>query len=134
MWSILDISIGSYLFGWRIFLDSPDLRRFFLVIIKGKIPGNLASIAVYYFMIGFGAASSYMACIGVNAENFTVKKQGLVVGLQLLFYGLSGSFFSMLFYIGFSYNENYSGYFSMLAYCCFVVNGTFFILIDKLLA
>jgi hypothetical protein len=84
-------------------------------------------------MIGFGAASSYMACIGVNADNFSVRKQGLVVGIQLLFYGLSGSFFSMLFYFGFSSSENYSGYFSMLAYTCFVVNGIL-LLIGKLSA
>jgi Nodulin-like len=67
-----------------------------------------------------------MAAIGANSKNFSESSQGVVVGLQLLFYGLSGTIFSQIFYFLFSSaspgGESYGGFLLMIALVTLAIN------------
>lgn len=66
--------------------------------------------------------------------NFPLNKQGIVVGLQLLFYGLSGTFFAQFFYFLFSNdpnNINYSGFILFIFSTTLVINVLGVILMAK---
>ncbi|KAJ3234461.1 hypothetical protein HDU81_001417 [Chytriomyces hyalinus] len=62
-----------------------------------KIASTTAAMSVYYFIVGIGSTCSYMGCIGANVKNFNGSPhEGKVLGLLLLFYGLSASLFAQL--------------------------------------
>ncbi|KAI8843396.1 major facilitator superfamily domain-containing protein [Chytriomyces cf. hyalinus JEL632] len=62
-----------------------------------KIASTTAAMSVYYFIVGIGSTCSYMGCIGANVKNFNASPhEGKVLGLLLLFYGLSASLFAQI--------------------------------------
>ncbi|KAJ3265887.1 hypothetical protein HDU76_012007, partial [Blyttiomyces sp. JEL0837] len=61
-----------------------------------------------------------MAGIGVNIVNFKIHDIGKVTGVLLLFYGLSGTIYSQIYFN--SYRNNASGYLIFLAISVFVIN------------
>lgn len=67
-----------------------------------------------------------MAAIGVNSFNFTENLQGIVVGVELLFYGLSGTIFSQIFYFEFAERaasgDGYGQFLLTLAVCTLGIN------------
>ncbi|KAJ3239569.1 hypothetical protein HDU78_002797 [Chytriomyces hyalinus] len=62
-----------------------------------KIASTTAAMSVYYFIVGIGSTCSYMGCIGANVKNFNASPhEGKVLGILLLFYGLSASLFAQI--------------------------------------
>ena len=100
---------------------------------QNLVAGGTIALSVYFFMAGFGSSCNYMTAIGVNANNFPAKKQGLIIGVLLLFYGLSGTIYSQLFNIFFSSTNNVAEFMLMLAISVCVINvmGTLFIRNDN---
>ena len=60
------------------------------------IPANTILLSIYYFIGGFGASSVYMVVCGSVAHNFESKILGFIMGIVLLFYGISGLIYSMI--------------------------------------
>ncbi|KAI8839944.1 major facilitator superfamily domain-containing protein [Chytridium lagenaria] len=89
--------------------------------------GRLASpfstygaVAFYYFLCGTGSSAAYMATIGVNVTNFPSNTVGKVVGVLLLFYGLSGTVYSQVY--SNLYASNTGGYLLFLTTSTLVIN------------
>ena len=52
-----------------------------------------------------------MAVIGVNIKNYSSSRTGLITGVLLLFYGLSGAIVAQIYFHGFSSNAQGAGTF-----------------------
>ena len=63
-----------------------------------------------------------MAALGVNAVNFSDAYQGLITGVLLLFYGISGTVYSQLFSTLFASGPDVSGFLLSLTVSTLVVN------------
>ncbi|KAI9338455.1 major facilitator superfamily domain-containing protein [Obelidium mucronatum] len=87
----------------------------------GRIPGNAGFMSLFYFIAGLGSTCAYMASIGINLHNYSkTPHEGKVVGVLLLFYGLSGTIYSQVyqaFFVG-----NPTSYLLFLAVSVGVVN------------
>jgi MFS family permease len=60
------------------------------------IPSSTALLSFYYFAGGFGTCGVYMVVCGCIVHNFEARVMGLVMGIVLLFYGISGLVYSMI--------------------------------------
>ncbi|KAJ3021045.1 UNVERIFIED_CONTAM: hypothetical protein HDU68_009857 [Siphonaria sp. JEL0065] len=87
---------------------------------NGLISGSTGAMAAFYFLAGTGSTCCYMGTIGQNVKNFATKSSGKVVGILLLFYGLSGVIYSQM-YSAF-YLNNTSGYLLFLTLTVAIVN------------
>ncbi|ORY43735.1 MFS general substrate transporter [Rhizoclosmatium globosum] len=76
---------------------------------SGTISGSTGAMSTFYFIAGMGSTCAYMGTI-----------VGKVVGTLLLFYGLSGTIYSQIFYGG--YSNSTQGYFLFLTLSVSVVN------------
>ena len=61
------------------------------------IPTNAGALAFYYSIGGFGSCGAYMSMVGANTANFDDNIIGLIGGTLLLFYGIAGVFYSVIF-------------------------------------
>ncbi|ORY43738.1 MFS general substrate transporter [Rhizoclosmatium globosum] len=87
----------------------------------GKISGSAGWMAVYYFIVGMGSTCGYIAGIAINVKNFGATSYlGMVIGILLLFYGLSGTIYSQVYHGLFLGNT--SGFLLFLAVSVAVVN------------
>jgi MFS family permease len=64
------------------------------------IPSSTALLSFYYFIGGFGTCGVYMVVCGCIVHNFEANILGLVMGIVLLFYGISGLVYSMILTYG----------------------------------
>ncbi|KAI9327784.1 major facilitator superfamily domain-containing protein [Obelidium mucronatum] len=87
----------------------------------GRISGATGAMATFYFMAGAGSTCCYMGTIGQNVKNFTSRSAGKIVGVLLLFYGLSGMIYSQM-YSAF-YSNDTGGYLLFLTLSVAIVNG-----------
>ncbi|KAI8830676.1 major facilitator superfamily domain-containing protein [Chytriomyces cf. hyalinus JEL632] len=87
----------------------------------GSVAGSTGLMSFYYFIVGIGSTCAYMGAIGGNIVNFSPQISGRVVGLLLLWYGLSGTIYSQIYYG--LYLGKTEGYLLFLTLSVGIVNG-----------
>jgi len=59
--------------------------------LAGSIPSNFFLYLLLNFVVGQGSSYAYATSLSTNIRNFSSKHRGLVVGVLVSFYGLSGA-------------------------------------------
>ena len=86
---------------------------------------DVVAFSVFYFFAGLGSCAAYMATVGVIFINFPPRMMGLVTGVLLLFYGLSGTIYSQIYSGWYSTDGvgNTGGFLLFLAISVLIVNA-----------
>lgn len=73
---------GGYLMVW--------------LTLQQLVAASVHSFSFYFAMIGLGSTCSYMAIVAFIPQLFSKERNGLIIGILMLFYGLSGTIYSQV--------------------------------------
>ncbi|KAI8834160.1 major facilitator superfamily domain-containing protein [Chytriomyces cf. hyalinus JEL632] len=88
---------------------------------RGLIMGTRSTMILYYILVGSGSTFVYLAALKLIVVNFGgLAYEGVIMGVALLFYGLSPMLFAQIF--GWFFAGNIQGYLMFIAVTALVVN------------